>query len=162
MKIKKTAGGYLSSLILILFLSCSNVALAVVELNEFSSEEIKTRYLALIEELRCPKCQNQNLAGSDSEVAVDLRREVFFMLEDGYSDQDIRDFMHERYGDFILYNPPMSGKTLLVWVLPVLFFLCGVFAAFFIVRNATRNASLSDETDETLDQLDFDSPKDEA
>lgn len=136
----------LFSLFIVLF-GGSTSAHAVVELNEFSSEQIKARYLALNEELRCPKCQNQNLAGSDSEVANDLRREILFLLEDGYSDQQIRDFMQERYGDFILYNPPLAGKTLLVWVLPVLFFLCGMVVAIFIIRNAIRNAALSADTD---------------
>lgn len=145
------------------FLTClSGSSLAVVELNEFKSEEMRVRYTALIEELRCPKCQNQNLAGSDSVVAVDLRREVFLMLEEGYSDKEIRNFMHERYGDFILYNPPIAGKTMLVWVLPILFFICGLFVAFYIIRNATRNAKIEkagsgfdSSSDEDLDELDF-------
>jgi len=131
-------------------------AYAVVELNEFSSEQIKVRYLALSEELRCPKCQNQNLAGSDSEVANDLRREILLLLEEDYSDQQIRDFMQERYGDFILYNPPLGGKTLLVWVLPVLFFLCGVFVAIFIIRNAIRNAALSADDLEKANEFETD------
>lgn len=115
---------------------------AVVEFHEFSSKQIQSRYESLIEELRCPKCQNQNLAGSDSAVAVDLRREVLIMLDDGYTDTEIRSFMRERYGDFILYNPPFEGKTLLVWVLPAVFLLFAALIAFFIIRNATRNAGL--------------------
>ena len=115
---------------------------AVVELNEFSSEQIRARYESLIEELRCPKCQNQNLAGSDSAVSTDLRREVLIMLEDGRTDQEIRAFMRERYGDFILYNPPMEGKTLLVWVLPAVFLLLAALVVFFVVRNAMRSARL--------------------
>lgn len=128
---------------------------AVVEINEFSSEEIRLRYDSLIEELRCPKCQNQNLAGSDSAVAVDLRREVLIMLDEGYSDDEIRRFMRDRYGDFILYSPPVEGKTLLVWVLPVVFLLVGLLVAFFVVRNAIRNSQqqTDDETQHTIESL---------
>lgn len=122
-------------------------AYPVVELNEFSSETIRIRYNALIEELRCPKCQNQNLAGSDSTVSEDLRREVLIMLEDGYSDTEIRTFMRERYGDFILYNPPMEGKTLLVWVLPAVFLIFAVAVITVVVRSATKNAALYPEGD---------------
>jgi len=124
----------------LLLLSSLN-SLAVIDAHEFSSEEIRERYEALIEELRCPKCQNQNLAGSDSAVAEDLRREVFILLEDGHSDQEIRTYMRDRYGDFILYDPPVEGKTLLVWVIPLAMFLLGLLVIFFVVRAATRNAA---------------------
>lgn len=124
-----------------LLLLVSLNSLAVIDIHEFSSEEIRERYELLIEELRCPKCQNQNLAGSDSIVAQDLRREVLILLEDGYSDQEIRNYMRDRYGDFILYNPPVEGKTLLVWVIPLVMFLLGLLVIFLVVRSATRNAS---------------------
>lgn len=128
---------------------------AVVEINEFSSDQIRDRYEALIEELRCPKCQNQNLAGSDSAVSVDLRREVLLMLEDGHSDHEIRTFMRERYGDFILYNPPVEGKTLMVWVLPVVFLLFALAVAFAVIRNATRNAKLETDDDFAIEDHDI-------
>lgn len=128
----------ISAALLLLF---SLNSLAVIDIHEFSSEEIRERYEVLIEELRCPKCQNQNLAGSDSEVAEDLRREVLILLEDGYSDQEIRTYMRDRYGDFILYDPPVEGKTLLVWVIPLVMFLLGLLVVFFVVRSATRNAA---------------------
>ncbi len=120
-----------------IMLMVSSSSLAVIELNQFSSEEIRIRYQALIGELRCPKCQNQNLAESDSTVSVDLRRQVLLMLEEGHSDDDIRRFMRERYGDFILYKPPVEGKTLLVWILPALLFLLGLLAVVLIVRAAS-------------------------
>ena len=120
----------------------SSDSLAAIEINEFSSDSIRTRYEDLTGELRCPKCQNQNLAGSDSAVSVDLRREVLTMLESGSTDAEIKSFMRDRYGDFILYQPPVEGKTLLVWVLPVFFLLFAAAVAFFVIRNATRNARL--------------------
>ncbi len=133
-----------------LFLKCLAVlslmlislgAVAVIDVHEFSSEEIRERYDSLTEELRCPKCQNQSLAGSDSPVSEDLRREILILLEDGRSDQEIRDYMRDRYGDFILYNPPVEGKTLLVWVIPAVLFFIGLLVIFFVVRSATRNAA---------------------
>ncbi len=114
---------------------------AVIDVHEFSSEEIRERYESLTEELRCPKCQNQSLAGSDSSVSEDLRREILLLLEDGRTDQEIRDYMRDRYGDFILYNPPVEGKTLLVWVIPAVLFFIGLLVIFFVVRSATRNAA---------------------
>lgn len=124
-----------------LLLLVSLNSLAVIDIHEFSSEEIRERYEVLIEELRCPKCQNQNLAGSDSVVAEDLRREVLILLEDGYSDEEIRSYMRDRYGDFILYDPPVEGKTLLVWVIPLVMFVLGLLVVFFVVRSAMRNAA---------------------
>lgn len=118
-------------------------AFAVVEIEPLSTELLQKRYDSLIEELRCPKCQNQNLAGSDSMIAQDLRREVRIMLEAGRSDREIKDFLVARYGDFVLYNPPMSGVTLWVWVVPVLLLCIGVGVAVMVIRNAT--ASVDDE-----------------
>ncbi|MEQ8955868.1 MAG: cytochrome c-type biogenesis protein, partial [Gammaproteobacteria bacterium] len=101
------------------------------------------------------KCQNQNLAGSDSVVAEDLRREVLVLLEDGYTDQQIRTYMRDRYGDFILYDPPVEGKTLLVWVIPLALFVLGLVVIFFVVRSATRNAAknISDEFEPESDEF---------
>lgn len=121
---------------------------AVVELEPLSTELLQKRYSSLIEELRCPKCQNQNLAGSDSMIAQDLRREVRIMLEAGRSDREIKDFLVARYGDFVLYNPPMSGITLWVWVAPVLLLGLGVGVAVLVIRNATANIDDEEVIDE--------------
>ncbi len=129
--------------------------LAVIDVHEFSSEEIRERYEALIEELRCPKCQNQNLAGSDSPVSEDLRREILILLEDGRTDQEIRDYMRDRYGDFILYDPPVEGKTLLVWVIPMVMFLVGLLVIFLVVKSATRNAATNVEVDPDVEEDEF-------
>ena len=124
---------------------------AVVELETLSTELLQTRYNSLIEELRCPKCQNQNLAGSDSMIAQDLRREVRIMLEAGRSDREIKDFLVARYGDFVLYSPPMSGVTLWVWVVPILFFGLGMVVMVLVIRNAT--SSVDDEAVVDEDRL---------
>ena len=89
------------------------------ELRAFGSTTMRSRYYALINELRCPKCQNQNLSDSDAPIAEDLRNELFSLLDEGYSDQEIRDFMTARYGTFVLYQPPLTRFTLALWLLPL-------------------------------------------
>jgi len=89
------------------------------ELRAFGSSTMRSRYYALINELRCPKCQNQNLSDSDAPIAEDLRNELFSLLDEGYSDQEIRDFMTARYGTFVLYQPPLTRFTLALWLLPL-------------------------------------------
>ncbi|MCL4166438.1 UNVERIFIED_CONTAM: hypothetical protein GTU68_008036 [Idotea baltica] len=129
-------------------LALASAAFAVVELEPLSTELLQKRYNSLIEELRCPKCQNQNLAGSDSMIAQDLRREVRIMLEAGRSDTEIKDFLVARYGDFVLYRPPLSGVTLWVWVLPAVVFLLGMFAAVLVIRKAMSSVDGGEVVDE--------------
>tara|TARA_R110001606_G_scaffold18792_2_gene69912 strand:+ start:2457 stop:2867 length:411 start_codon:yes stop_codon:yes gene_type:complete len=103
----------------------------------FSSELNKTRYQSLVDELRCPKCQNQNLADSGSGIAVDLRELVHQMIEQGKTDQEIVDYMVARYGFFVLYRPQHSTATFLLWYGP--FILLGIgLLAFVVVVMANR------------------------
>lgn len=92
---------------------------AVIESYEFQDEAQRARYQQLTEELRCPKCQNQNLADSDSQIAADLRRELHEQLVAGQSDDAILAFMQQRYGDFVLYKPRLQRSTWLLWFGPV-------------------------------------------
>lgn len=101
------------------FFLCSGPVFAVIENYEFSDESQRARYQQLTEELRCPKCQNQNLADSDSQIAADLRKELHAQLLAGKSDEAIVDFMRERYGDFVLYKPRVQRNTLLLWLGPL-------------------------------------------
>ena len=95
----------------------------------------------LSEELRCLVCQNQTIADSNAELAQDLRREIRGMIKDGKSDKEIIDFMVVRYGDFVLYRPPVKGITLLLWGGPVALMLLGLFALVrYLRRRATRIA----------------------
>lgn len=96
---------YITLMILLLMMPFGSTALAL-EARSFSSEQLRHRYHILSNELRCPKCQNQNLADSNSLIAVDLRDQVYFMLEAGKSDNDIVSFLVARYGDFVMYRPP--------------------------------------------------------
>lgn len=103
---------------MIMLMCCCSVY-AAIESYEFQDEQQRERYQQLSEELRCPKCQNQNLADSDSQIAADLRRELHQQLLDGKSDEAIVDFMRERYGDFVLYKPRVQRSTLLLWWGPI-------------------------------------------
>ena len=96
--------------------------------------EYEKRYQNILEELRCLVCQNQSLADSGSELAYDLRVEVKEMLEQGSSDKEILKFMSDRYGDFVLYKPPVRPRTLLLWLGPFLLFVGGIVMVLLIVR----------------------------
>jgi len=99
-------------------------ALASIEAYQFESAEMEADYNQLINELRCLVCQNQNLAGSDADLARDLRRETYDMLSQGKSQQQVVDFMVARYGDFVLYRPQFKSTTYLLWLGPFLLLLC--------------------------------------
>ena len=103
----------------------------------FSSVELEQRFLHLTRELRCLVCQNQNLADSDAPLAADLRVEIKEMLEAGRSDDEIRKFLVDRYGDFVLYRPPVAGNSLALWLLPAVLLLGGGTALFVAVRRRT-------------------------
>lgn len=127
---------------------------AAIDAYPFPNAELRARHNALIEELRCPQCLNTNLAGSDSMIAKDLRREVHRMLLAGMSDEEILDFMHERYGDFILYKPRLQKGTLVLWFGPLVFFLVVLFVAFRLVKSRKARISvLSDSDVERLQEL---------
>lgn len=99
------------------------------------------RLQALSRELRCLVCQNETIADSNAELAVDLRREIRGMIQEGRSDNEILEFMVTRYGDFVLYRPPVKGITLLLWGGPVALMLLGIFALVrYLRRRATRIA----------------------
>ena len=109
----------------------------------FQSADQEERYKDLTLELRCLVCQNQNLADSDAPLAQQLRGEIFDMLQDGRSDEEITGFMVDRYGDFVLYRPPVQGNTLALWAMPVLFLFVGAIAVFVAVRK--RNLKLAEQ-----------------
>lgn len=111
---------------------------------EFDSPQQRERFKALTEELRCLVCQNQSLADSDAGLAQDMRREVLKMMKAGRTDQEIRGFLVERYGDFILYDPPIEPSTWLLWFGPLLILLAGAAGLAVALR---RRAQLP-QTDE--------------
>jgi cytochrome c-type biogenesis protein CcmH len=124
----------LPAMLLILFLSFSVTA---QEPLVFENQQQQDRFDKLTKELRCLVCQNQNLADSDAQLAHDLRREVHTMLQTGASDKEIKQFMVQRYGDFVLYRPPVQQNTYLLWLAPLILLLIGAAVLFFNVRKRT-------------------------
>lgn len=127
-------------LLLIVVLVMSTNVFAAIEAHDFATDLERQRYQSFIEEMRCPKCQNQNLAGSDSPISADLRRELYEMIKLGKSDKEIVDFMVERYGDFILYRPRVTPVTYILWGAPVALLLIGVLVLILMMRRRRRLA----------------------
>ena len=109
-------------------------AAAIDTERAFDDPALQGRYEAIIRELRCLVCQNETIADSNADLAADLRREIREMIAAGKSDNEIRDFMTQRYGDFVLYRPPLSAKTLLLWTAPILLLAIGGFGAARFIR----------------------------
>ena len=127
-----------------------------VETFEFQDEVTKIRFQALSKELRFPKCQNQNLADSNSTVASALRLDLYNLLIQGKSDTEIVDLMVDRYGEFVLYRPRVSSVTYVLWFGPALLILIGIIVVIVILRKkpATKeNLTLDSEQQEKLQQL---------
>ncbi len=128
---------------------------ATIDAYSFSSPAQELRFRALTEELRCPRCQNQSLAGSDAPVAHDLKDRVYLMVQEGKSDAEIKKFLVARYGIFVIYKPPMQGHALWLWVGPWL--LAGVVLWVVVLRlkrrSEERSQPLSAEEQERLRQL---------
>lgn len=124
------------------------LASAVFEPRDFASPEHEQRYRALIEELRCLVCQNQNIADSNADLASDLRREVYRMVEDDRSADEIAGFMVARYGEFVLYRPAFRVETVFLWVGPFGLVAAGLAALFLRLRRHRRAppAPIDDET----------------
>ena len=103
--------------------------------KRFDDPKLQARYEQLISEVRCLQCQNQSIKDSNVSLAADLRREIARMIEEGKSDEDIADFLVVRYGEFALYRPRTTGKTLVLWIAPFLLVLLGVFALARVVKH---------------------------
>ena len=109
-------------------------AWAVIETYEFSDPALEARYHKLSQELRCPKCQNQNIADSNAPISQDLRQLLYLRLEEGASDQEILDDMVTRYGEFVRYRPAARGAALWLWLAPALMLVLGVGLLLVLLR----------------------------
>jgi cytochrome c-type biogenesis protein CcmH len=138
--------------ILLLCLLLPGSAWSVIETYEFSSEELRERYQVLTNELRCPKCQNQNIADSNAPIAKDLRQQLHQQLHEGRSDEEISVYMVERYGDFVLYRPRVGGATLWLWLAPVIFLV--LVALVFV--GSVRRARARPDSDTHLSEAERD------
>ena len=133
--------------ILFLVLLWSTSALAGVEVHKFDNPEQEQQYNRLVAELRCLVCQNQNLADSNAELAQDLRQEVYEMIQNGATDQEIVSFMVARYGDFVLYRPPFKSTTAFLWIGPFIILAVGFVILLMFIRKRRQSAAV--ELDET-------------
>jgi cytochrome c-type biogenesis protein CcmH len=140
-----------------IMLSCvlmifSVAATAVIETYQFDTPLQQKRYHAFTQELRCPKCQNQNLSGSDSAISVDLRRQVHRMIMDGKSDIEITQYMVDRYGNFILYRPRFSAQTAVLWFAPLGLLILGSLVWWRMTSVRKHQQVPSDDSLSTLEQ----------
>ena len=147
---------FLTSMSVFLLITQQNIY-AQVDTFEFDNEEQQGRFRQLSNELRCPMCQNTNLSGSTGGVAEDLRREIHRMILEGMSNEEIEQFMFERYGDFIFYRPRLRVETILLWFGPLLFLIIGGFIAYGIFRRANSvdrvTVDLDEEQEAKLNEL---------
>ncbi|WP_341744004.1 cytochrome c-type biogenesis protein [Azonexus hydrophilus] len=136
---------FFSSLLLVLGLISGPVFASATNEAALADDPVAEKRLQeLSKELRCLVCQNETIAGSNAELAVDLRREIRGMIRDGRSDREILEFMVTRYGDFVLYRPPVKGITLLLWVGPLALLLIGIIAMrSYLKRRSSQVASAS-------------------
>jgi cytochrome c-type biogenesis protein CcmH len=127
-----------------------------VDTYKFKDEVTKIRFQALTKELRCPKCQNQNLADSNSPISKDLRRELYDLLQAGKADIEIVDFMVKRYGEFVLYRPRVSSLTYMLWFGPAILLLIGMIVVVVILRRKQpkpEKLALTDTQQDKLNQI---------
>lgn len=134
----------------VFFLGVTGLSAGPIEPMPFSDPVEEKRYMDLIEELRCLKCQNQNIADSNADLAMDLRRKVYNMIvKQKMSDMEIKEWMLARYGDFVLYSPPVKSSTWMLWAAPFIILPVGV--VLLLMR--LRNRSESDQEQEPEQQL---------
>ena len=107
-----------------------------IDVYQFDSVSDEHRFRALIEQLRCPKCQNQSISDSDADIATDMRAQVAQMIRDGRSDDEIIGYFTDRYGDFVNYKPPLNAQTLILWAGPLLVFGGGLLLVVWQIRRA--------------------------
>lgn len=142
---------------LVLVMLPASVALGASQIDtfQFADDVEKRRYQALIEELRCPKCLNTNLAGSDAPIAQDLRKTVYRLVAvEGMSDQEVRDYLQARYGDFVLYDPPFNERTWYIWLVPIGLGLLALFVLYRLQLSArAEHTGLDDEQQKRLQNI---------
>ena len=138
---KTTFPRFVQALTAAFLLTLAGAALAIDAEKAFEDPALQARYEHINRELRCLVCQNQTIADSNATLAQDLRKEVREMIADGKTDDEIRTFMIERYGDFVLYRPRMTASNFLLWAAPVLLLLLGGFIGIRYIR---KQAAVAD------------------
>lgn len=143
------------TLALLLCLGLSGQALAVIETYDFENDSLRDRFKVLAAELRCPKCQNQNIADSNAPIAADLRKQLHAQLHSGKSDDEIVDYMVDRYGEFVMYRPRLNNVTLVLWLAPAILLVLAVLVvrSSFRARAPAKAVDLSADEQSRLDAL---------
>lgn len=130
---------------LLIFMLCTTSSIGRIEVQQFETPEQEARYKKLVNELRCLVCQNQNLADSNADLARTLREMTYTMILDGKTNEEIIQYMVERYGDFVLYRPPLRGQTIILWAGPfILLLLATGISLLLIRRNRLQPVELGD------------------
>lgn len=149
----------------LLLIFASSVAIsAPVEIHQFDSPQQESDYRALIQELRCPQCQNNNIADSNATIATDMRTKTLELLKEGKSKNEVVDYMIERYGNFVTYDPPITPATIMLWILPLLLIGLGINIVFRRKKSelqaveksnnfANSNAIFNKEEQQRLNQI---------
>ena len=127
----------------------SSMAFSAIDALNFTSPQQESDYHQLTQSLRCPQCQNNNIADSNATIAVDMRGKVFELLQEGKSKNDVVDYMVARYGNFVTYDPPMTAGTLVLWIAPLLLVLLGVV---FLLRRKPKAQSALKSQDVLTDE----------
>jgi len=151
----KLPSHYHSGLWLVALLLLATPVFAAIDAYEFQNPAQEQRFRALTTELRCPKCQNQNIADSNAPLSQDLRQRVYEMIQGGRSDQEIKEFMITRYGDFIIYRPSFKPVTWILWLGPFAFLFLAAMGVGLWLRRRGRQAApeLSDAERRRLAEL---------
>ena len=146
---------YCLNILLLSVLWVGHANASPVDTFEFKDEATELRFQILSKELRCPKCQNQNLADSNSKIAVDLRKSLYNLLQEGMTDQEIIDFMVYRYGDYVLYRPQLKKQTYILWFGPLIIILGFLTGVVFVLRRRSKASQLdiSAEEQASLDDI---------
>lgn len=119
-----------------------------IEFHDFKTPQQEQLYLQLIAELRCVKCQNQNLAESNAELAKDMRDKTYELILKGGTRADVVKYMTDRYGDFVLYRPPFKKNTLLLWVGPPVFLFISLFLLYRLIKGQKKDLTETLSTDD--------------
>jgi len=142
----------MKSLIAIVLLAVSWSVLAIDSGQAFDDPDMQARYERIISEVRCLVCQNQSIKDSNVFLASDLRREIRRLMQEGNSDAQIAEFLVARYGDFVLYRPPMRGKTLALWLAPLVLIGFGLFVVVRIIRER-MTLPIDDDVQQAKEQV---------
>ncbi|WP_421312453.1 cytochrome c-type biogenesis protein [Aeromonas sp. 603404] len=138
---------FIASLLLLLGWVVQTPVMAAIDVYTFDNDNQEQVFRELTKELRCPKCQNQDIADSNAGLAKDLRDKTYQMVREGKDKEEIVDYMVARYGNFILYNPPLMASTLILWLGPLLVIVIGIGV---VVIRSRRSAATAEPVESTL------------